>query len=568
MKSSLTSRAGNEKKIFTLIVIALCATLLTISPSSTAADSSFTPNYSPIEIDYPGTNVVFHVGEANPQFKSDLFTFSSGRGRQIWCRSMEDADCSFDGQSSALAATLLPPCENDSSTNCIAGVHITPQNGQSKATTLVKEIGGYTIPANPSKGYIGGRSASVWSVEGSATAATPQVKYLVAAQYGESWNGRNQAFEVVKLTVSVYPIVEKAGDFFADRWATDAERASAANTQFAGTPLQFIPKVKQGMSANDLRECLVFDDKYCAQHSVFEEGMRIKVDLRVTNELGGWFHGRIKDPLITIQQTTPTSNLVSVDAEAIMIPRLAHVVEHNSLDEIEGNLFSQTFWGGAAPRELYAGPLADSGANGFAFVNALREKVGDASAGSTSTWNFTSISAGSGSDCLNQTGKVLGIVSTNATVFESTAPKFDDGQLAYKVSGLHFQKDKKTENLGTYDLVINSDVARCLYGFTKAPISASVSITGGSDQKIATTVVNEKNGWLKLAAYGFTYSEKVLQVKLSQAEEVKPTPTPTASAPATVKPVAKKITISCVMGKTSKKVTAIKPTCPTGYKKK
>jgi hypothetical protein len=323
------------------------------------------------------------------------------------------------------------------------------------------------------------------------------------------------------------------------------------------------------MSATDLRECLVFDDKYCAQHSVFEEGTRIKVDLRVTNELGGWFHGRIKDPLITIQQSTPTSNLVSVDAEAIMIPRLTHVVEENSLDEIEGKLFSQTFWGGAAPRELYAGPLADTGAKGFAFVNALREKVGDASAGSTSTWNFNSISAGSGSDCLNQTGKVLGIVSTNATVFESTAPKFDDGQLAYKVSGLHYQKDKKTENLGTYDLVINSDVARCLYGFTKAPISASVSITGGSDQKIATTVVNERDGWLKLAAYGFTYSEKVLQVKLSQAAEVKPTPTPSATPSATVKPiVTKKIVIVCMKGKVIKKVTAIKPKCPAGYTKK
>jgi hypothetical protein len=29
-----------------------------------------------------------------------------------------------------------------------------------------------------------------------------------------------------------------------------------------------------------------------------------------------------------------------------------------------------------------------------------------------------------------------------------------------------------------------------------------------------------------------------------------------------------KITISCVKGKTTKKVTAIKPVCPKGYKKK
>jgi hypothetical protein len=47
-----------------------------------------------------------------------------------------------------------------------------------------------------------------------------------------------------------------------------------------------------------------------------------------------------------------------------------------------------------------------------------------------------------------------------------------------------------------------------------------------------------------------------------------PTPTPSATVVATVKPAAKKTTIRCVKGKTSKKVTAVKPKCPAGYKKK
>jgi hypothetical protein len=33
-------------------------------------------------------------------------------------------------------------------------------------------------------------------------------------------------------------------------------------------------------------------------------------------------------------------------------------------------------------------------------------------------------------------------------------------------------------------------------------------------------------------------------------------------------PVAKKTTITCVKGKTTKKVTAVNPKCPAGYKKK
>jgi hypothetical protein len=108
--------------------------------------------------------------------------------------------------------------------------------------------------------------------------------------------------------------------------------------------------------------------------------------------------------------------------------------------------------------------------------------------------------------------------------------------------------DGKTEVLGTYDLVMRSDVARCLYNFNKAPVSATISVTGG-DNNVATTVVSEKNGWLKLAAYGFTFSEKKVKVKLTQ----------------------KKMTITCVStrnSKLTKKVTAYSPTCPSGYKKK
>ena len=53
-----------------------------------------------------------------------------------------------------------------------------------------------------------------------------------------------------------------------------------------------------------------------------------------------------------------------------------------------------------------------------------------------------------------------------------------------------------------------------------------------------------------------------------------PTPTPIASATPTPKPVVsakaiiKKSTITCVKGKVTKKVTAVKPLCPAGYKKK
>lgn len=84
--------------------------------------------------------------------------------------------------------------------------------------------------------------------------------------------------------------------------------------------------------------------------------------------------------------------------------------------------------------------------------------------------------------------------------------------------------------------------------------------------KIATITAkyDPLSDWLYLYGYGFSYSAPKLMVKFAKpVEEVKPV---TEIAPAKVLP--KKKTITCVKGKTVKKVTAIKPACPTGYKKK
>ncbi|MFM8843247.1 MAG: hypothetical protein ACKOFJ_03340 [Actinomycetota bacterium] len=170
--------------------------------------------------------------------------------------------------------------------------------------------------------------------------------------------------------------------------------------------------------------------------------------------------------------------------------------------------------------------------------------------------------------------------------------------MTYKVGGLHYDS-KGGLTAGNYDLVMRSDVARCLYKFTNAPVQASISISNETgERQIATTVVNERDGWLYLGAYNFTFSSPTIKVKLTQ-EVVTPSPTPSPSptvsqnsnsAPTmqpTVTPstnpipaqsaqtsivtkpsVSKKVTIVCVKGKSIKKVTAAKPTCPSGYKRK
>jgi hypothetical protein len=121
--------------------------------------------------------------------------------------------------------------------------------------------------------------------------------------------------------------------------------------------------------------------------------------------------------------------------------------------------------------------------------------------------------------------------------------------LDYTVASAHLLPNGEVFK-GTYNLIIQSALARCLYGFTSAPISASLSIINSDGTSmIATTTLSERNGYISLAAQGFTFSNPTLRVKLTQKKN-------------------QVYSITCVKGKTSKKVTAVKPKCPTGFKKK
>jgi hypothetical protein len=163
-------------------------------------------------------------------------------------------------------------------------------------------------------------------------------------------------------------------------------------------------------------------------------------------------------------------------------------------------------------------------------------------------------------ECLDKEKALAGVVTTNSTMYLDGPPVFQDGTLDYKVASTHYEADGTTVFKGTYELIMSSSVARCIYQFTAAPISATVSITSeNGEANTATTIINEKNGWLKLGAYGFTFSSPTVKVKLTQEKAV---PVATVTVPA------KKITITCVKGKTSKKVTAVNAKCPAGYKKK
>jgi len=266
-------------------------------------------------------------------------------------------------------------------------------------------------------------------------------------------------------------------------------------------------------------QCLWANVGVCGVRADFPASVSMRVAVRAPVGVKGWFEGRLKDPKVSI---TPVEGLqrISIEAQPVEVNRVSYRTSISGFD-VEG------FMGDAGYQGLLTGPLtlwADAwGKRGFEYVSMLRPLTGDRSSGKNSLWSIKTIADAVPDKCLSGDNAVAGFVTTNASVYSGEVPTFDSGYLAYQVAGMHYEADGVNLNIGTYDMVMRSDVARCLYGFTRAPVSATVQVIGTAGvENIATTTVSERDGWLKLAAYGFTFSEKEIRVTLDQVKVAVP----------------------------------------------
>ena len=150
-----------------------------------------------------------------------------------------------------------------------------------------------------------------------------------------------------------------------------------------------------------------------------------------------------------------------------------------------------------------------------------------------------------------------GVISTNATVFVQGPPKLDsDGNLDFQIAATSLKENGEV-NLGTYNLSIADAVARCIWGSSSLGTGASISvITQEGVKQIATTSMGKSEGQLNFAATGFHYSTNKIRISLGAKGE-----NSTSDAP-------RKSSLTCIKGKVIKKVSAVSPKCPKGFKKK
>ena len=529
-----------------------------------------------------GISMAEDVGLEGPvgyllSFKSDTYVFGSGKNLAIKiCSSFKADECPRSEYQNY--RTPISMCKDNLDFDCVADLIITKEDGTKLTYKSVTNF-----PATNKFAFIGDKSAKLPNSGSTFLVDIPDAPhsggtlyYVGAVLSGERYPSQEQ-FNTRSLNVQIRAVTLQSGFF----------STSAPVLDLVASPT--FPNFIQSGS-NCSIQC---SETQIALGHPLPMDLKFGVKLRLNAKVSGWLNGRVSRVESNISTDADGMQLISVAGNPVQVPVIFGWVTKAAAPDSIKNFYN------SLPRQRVGGngfgPCLDpaksassdpAACNPIYWESTLRlpgkseedlkevalwlPLLNDSAVAAPTRWSIGSTDSDFINGCSASSTRLTGIVTTNASGYVSGPPTFNKAEqvLEYKVLAPHKLKDGKVFQ-GTYDLAIDSTFARCIYGFTNAPVSATVSVISnyGSSQ-VATVATGEKDGWIYLGAYGFTFSSPTLRVKLSQAATV-PTPTPSAAAPAVTKPVAaKKTSITCVKGKTSKKVTAVNPKCPTGYKKK
>jgi hypothetical protein len=474
---------------------------------------------------------------------------------------------------------FLQPCSETIVTNCIESFYAIDANGSrinAERPVNYPTSAKWDFAGNDAINLPTGGTPTVWTIPGINHGGGNDQYMVQAFTYGgldkpENTKVTNQKFNIYNITVNVSPVTLVSGRY-----------SQQVANDYTETP-EKTPRGVMHPSIDEWRYCAMVGDGNCQKRQAFPENTRFGVKIRLQEKIAGWLHGRIYNPDATITTSANNSQTIEVNALPIRVPIVGEWFRWSELTpEIQKYVLDGKVYGGQgsfitknAANGNFQEMVGTSGQQSFDALSLWLPQIKDKASANPSTWAFYNLNgwelAGS-SECISKAKDLVGIVTTNATVYAAGTPTFnaESQTLDYKVMAPHYTAKGEVFK-GTYDLRIRSEIARCIYGFSSAPVQASLSVLSeDGTMQTATHTVNESNGWLSLSANGFTYSSPTIQVKLVQPQPpARPSPAATPEPELTTQaaPAVKKVAIICVKGKLQKKVSAVKPTCPKGYKK-
>lgn len=437
----------------------------------------------------------------------------------------------------------LPPCTATIKIGCIAAVEYLQQNNVWKTAVLSKR----ELPNRNGEVAVSGRMAS---------------GEIISMSEINVWPANSESHTPAAGTASYwhFPGAEHGGG---DEYLVRANVAginSAEATWANGKVQRYL-------------EMGVFPFDGLTEYQ-FPADLKIRVRLNlgnVLNDLWGWFHGRVISPDV-LMSLNSALGVLEISGAPSFTPM--GLTETKKIKELSPNLniFSCDNQPGTniCPPKSGIKWFSTDGNSDISFFSAFEKEFKEISTvGVRSEWWIETTRWPNDvliENCSAPQGGFAGIVTTNSTMYNAAPPTWDasDKSFVFQVASPHRGMDGKL-NQGYYSLVLPLALAECRWGKDLAQAKAVVSIIsddGASQVAIATFKISEN--LLIFNVSGFNYSTPKIKISLATNSQVK-VEEKVASKPAAI---AIKKTIICKKGSKEKKITAISPKCPSGYKKK
>jgi hypothetical protein len=555
-----------------------------LSVSNTAQAETFDEWYTVVNPTNPPADVVPYWGlSANGIAGSDfsipnLLSFGSDGLQPLVskvtsvqsCNGPQDPKC--PGNQYQRFNANLPFCSAEYVTDCIVSLETKGADEIYQPATYTQEFptnSPLTFKGDPNIALPPGRAPALFSIPNAPHQGGSQ--YIVKVELNGDRLPPATKFRLDWASISIYAV-------------KIIERKSTP--PYVSLDPELYPSLGVQVGGGGSPDCVEYSSTQCALSYPLPVDINFRITIRLANKIDGWLHGRVSSADAEISKDSFGNQIVKLSANPIKIPAVYGWVEKSKapkeLQDFYSSLPDANRGSGVGCKNGNSGACESSQwvstIRGLFFdESSLKEFllwlpiVNDTAKVAPTRWMFRTMDSGEWSRCTSSTDGLSGLVTTNATQYIGGPPKYDplSGDLNYKVAAPHFLPNASIFK-GNYDLIIKSEVARCLYGFSNSPVKASISvISSDGTAEVATTSAIEKDGWFKFNAKGFSFSSPTLRVQLTQQ---KPESVPIITSPAPIKNsssiTSKKSqrTIRCQRGSTIRKVTALAPKCPKGYK--
>jgi len=563
-------------KLAKKVLIALVLPMVLIAVNSAqAADlpgEQFVITNPPTNDRYTGVNLADDNASKNTFSALEAFT-ANGTTRDAsiltrqTCKKIGETGCESDKYFQYNAQ--LGMCDSVVKTDCVTRVFARDESGREIEGKFVENFPGdteFSYPGDPTIGLPAGTSPFI--VDFPSHPHEGGTLYLVVLWLQGARGFNETQFRVENFSTGIFAVSKVNGNY---SMARPADNAGTRPDHKLGGRQSTAGGFNMDQSSSRRSACVQTSKTTCLLPWPMPLDASFGFTVKLHEKITGWLHGRIADAQAVITKSDDGDQLLTIAGKPTQVPGIFAWFKKDAYPTSIKNYYANkdikmVDSGGLGwPKPGDESSMAADGLpwsimkenfgydeGGFAETLAWIAAVGDKAQYTQTVWSAKSLTS-QYEQCMKGTDTLSGIVSTNSTMYIGAPPIFDKANqsLDYKVVSPHYLSSGE-EFKGSYDLVIKSEVARCIYGFSSAPVSAKITILSADGRtQIATTTFNEKNGWMYLVARGFTFSSPTVRVKLTQEK-----------APAA------KSTITCVKGISTKKVTAVKPACPTGWKKK